>query len=112
MRIRPLLLLCYSLFANVINMNLRDLLNILTPAEKVELAKRAETQHVYLIQCASGFRKPSPALCQRLVAADSRLTLAELRPDVYGAVAIGESPMYDMDRTDSVVPEVVDEKVA
>jgi hypothetical protein len=66
------------------DMNLRQLLDVLSADEKVALAEAAGTERVYLHQLADGHRNPSPRLAQRLVKCDSRLTLAELRPDVWG----------------------------
>lgn len=51
------------------------------------LAKVAGTNQKYLSQCAHGHRKPSPRLAKKLAAADRRLTLAELRPDIYTKAA-------------------------
>lgn len=48
-----------------------------------QLAEKVESSPAYLSQIAHGHRKPSPALCRRLVAAEPRLTLSALRPDVY-----------------------------
>lgn len=71
-------------------MNLRELLDVLTPAEKVAFAERVGTSYVYLFQMAgSGVakRRPSPKLARRLVQVEPRLTLAELRPDIWGKAA-------------------------
>lgn len=68
-------------------MTLKELMKVLTHEEKHSLARRAETDYIYLFQCAGtgpNSRRPSPALAKRLVAADPRLTLAELRPDIWG----------------------------
>jgi len=66
-------------------MNMRNLLNELSFAEKLAFAERAGTQYFYLFQIAGGQRSPSPKLCRRLVAADPRLTVGELRPDIWPA---------------------------
>jgi hypothetical protein len=65
-------------------MTLRELLDVLSPAEKKALAERARTEYIYLFQMAAGARQPSPKLARRLVDADPRLTLADLRPDIWG----------------------------
>lgn len=65
-------------------MTLRELLPILTAAEKRSLAAAAGTQYIYLFQMAAGARQPSPKLARRLVEADPRLKLADLRPDLWG----------------------------
>lgn len=51
------------------------------------LAKRVKSSRAYIWQLAKGHRKASPALCQKLVKADGRLTLEALRPDIYGTRA-------------------------
>ena len=68
-------------------MNLRDLQKQAGRGIFVELAERVKTSPSYISQCAIGARKPSPAFAKKLVAADPRLTLAALRPDVYGKAA-------------------------
>lgn len=68
-------------------MNLTDLQKLDGRGAFVALAKKANTSPSYLSQCAGGHRKPSPSLAKKLVAADARLTLASLRPDVYGRAA-------------------------
>jgi hypothetical protein len=65
-------------------MTLRELLDVLTHEEKVALAEKAETTYIYLFQMAAGARSPSPKLARKLAAADSRLKLADLRPDIWG----------------------------
>lgn len=65
-------------------MNLRELMDVLTYEEKLELARKADTGYYYLFHMAAGARLPSPRLARKLVEADNRLTLAELRPDIWG----------------------------
>ena len=65
-------------------MNLAELFAVLTAEEKRTLAAKVDANLVYLFQIAGGDRNPSPKLAQRLAAADSRLTLEALRPDVWG----------------------------
>lgn len=67
-----------------IDMNLRDYFLVTKPAERKALAEDVGTSVNYLYNCSLGARKPGPALCLRLVARDSRFTLAELRPDIWG----------------------------
>jgi hypothetical protein len=64
----------------------------LTPAERKALAQAVGCNPIYLHQLATRFRnkKPSPELCRRLVAADRRLTLEELRPDIWGDRSVVE----------------------
>lgn len=65
-------------------MRFPELWNRLTPASKVALVEKIGTSYAYMSQLAHGHRNPSPALCRRLVAADRRLTLKALRPDIWG----------------------------
>lgn len=68
-------------------MNLREAWASMTPAQKVAFAKACGTSYIYVSQCTGtgpGSRRPSVKLCRRMVEADARLTLEELRPDVWG----------------------------
>lgn len=68
-----------------LSMNLFNYLNTLTQDERDSFAARAKTNFLYLKQLKGGFRNPGPMLCRRMVAASyGVLTLAELRPDVWG----------------------------
>lgn len=49
---------------------------------KANAARAAGTKVVYLEQIAKGLRRPSPALCGRLLRAIPELTLRDLRPDL------------------------------
>ena len=66
-------------------MNLRQLLDVLDASEKKALAESAGTVVIYLHQMADGHRQPSPRMAQTLVKCDPRLTLHELRPDIWTA---------------------------
>lgn len=65
-------------------MNLREYFLATKPAEREKLAQAVGTSVNYLRNCSVGVRQPGPALCFRLVAKEPRLTLAELRPDIWG----------------------------
>lgn len=54
------------------------------PAEREVFAKAVGANVDYLYLCSRGTRKPGPDLCKRIVAHDSRFTLAELRDDIWG----------------------------
>jgi len=71
-------------------MNLKRLLEILPRGEGKVFAEKVGTAYPYLYQIANGIRKPSPEFCQRLVDADPRLTLEELRPDIWANSASEE----------------------
>jgi len=65
-------------------MDARKFLDEFGKDEAGRVAKAAGSQYVYFTQIASKHRKPSPQLARRLVeASDGRLTLSELRPDIY-----------------------------
>ncbi|WP_417070792.1 hypothetical protein [Niveibacterium terrae] len=53
-------------------------LSDLTPTERRELATKAGTNPVYLWQCATGRRTPSPRLAKKLIDADGRLSLESI----------------------------------
>lgn len=56
----------------------------LTPAEKTDLARRAETSKAYLSQIIHGFRTPGAAFARRLhELSNKKLLLSELRPDIW-----------------------------
>lgn len=60
-------------------------LSELSSAERNALAVKVGKCSQYLWQCSVGLRRPSWRLSRQLVAADGRLTLHELRPDVWDA---------------------------
>ena len=64
-------------------MLLKTLLKEMTKDERKKLAEVADCSFLYLYQVAGGHRLPSVRLAKRLVDADPRLTLHELRPDVW-----------------------------
>lgn len=65
-------------------MDLRNYFLSTRPAERKVLAEAVGTSVDYLYLCSTNKRKPGPALCMRLVAAEPRLTLGDLRPDIWG----------------------------
>lgn len=66
-------------------MKLSELFQPMTPAEREAFADAAGIAPAYLWQLATGRRSPSPKLARRLVECEPRLTLAELRPDIWPA---------------------------
>lgn len=56
-----------------------------SPTEREALAEEVGTSVGYLYLLAGDHRRPSPALCHRLVAAQGKLSLSELRPDIWVA---------------------------
>lgn len=65
-------------------MKLKPFLKSMNPVERAKFARRVKTSVEYLRLCTAAGRQPGPELCRKLVAADPRLTLAELRPDLWG----------------------------
>lgn len=65
-------------------MNLTEYFAATKPAERRKLAEICGTGVLYLDQCKRGVRKVGPKLALRLIAAEPRLTLPELRPDIWG----------------------------
>lgn len=64
-------------------MNLIDIYHEEGPTGMRRLATAVGANPIYIYQCATGFRKPSPRLVHKLVAADKRLTREDLRPDIF-----------------------------
>lgn len=58
-------------------------MKVATPDERELLANRVESSVAYFWQLAGGHKKPGHKLCRRLVAAEPRLKLADLRPDIW-----------------------------
>lgn len=81
-------------------MNLATYFRTTKPAEREAFAKQLGRSVDYLYLCARGTRKPGPNLCKRIVELDSRFTLAELRPDIWG------SDVEAIDASDDVQPPV------
>lgn len=57
-----------------------------TPEEREALAEKVGSSVGYFYQIAGGHKRPGSKLCRALVAAESRLTLSELRPDIWADV--------------------------
>lgn len=65
-------------------MLIKELMSLMTEAERHDFARRAGTTVNYLWLLSGGQRRPSPKLAKKLVDADRRLTLEKLRPDIWG----------------------------
>ena len=65
-------------------MNLDEYFAATKPRERKILADACGTSVGYLYHCAKGRRHAGPELCKLLVKHEPRLTLAELRPDIWG----------------------------
>lgn len=69
-------------------MDLRTYLDRLSPQQKEQLASIVGTKPVYLIHLAGRHRTPSPELAIKIWRATAEeVSLAELRPDIWGANA-------------------------
>lgn len=66
-------------------MDMRTYLNTVPKEDALRLAAAVNSSLNYLRLIAYKQRQAGPGLAKRLVAADSRLTLAELRPDIWGS---------------------------
>ena len=64
-------------------MDMKTYLKQATPEEREKLAKAVSSSVAYFYQIAGGHKKPGPALCKALVRAEPKLTLGELRPDIW-----------------------------
>lgn len=64
-------------------MDLKTYFQITKPAERAALASRCGTSADYLYLAARGNRNVGPGLAKRLVEEEPRLTLHELRPDIW-----------------------------
>lgn len=62
---------------------MKNLLRTMTPTDRAELAQKAGRSVGYFYQIAGGHRKPSAVLSKQLVLIEPRLTLHELRPDIW-----------------------------
>jgi hypothetical protein len=65
-------------------MDLRTYFLTTKPEERRALAEKIGRSVEYLYLCTRPGRKPGVKLCKALVEADSRFTLADLRPDLWG----------------------------
>ena len=64
-------------------MDMKTFLRQATPAERESLASAVGSSVGYLYLIGGGHRRPGPKLCKALALAESRLTLHELRPDIW-----------------------------
>jgi len=68
-------------------MDMKNYLKQAAPCDRKALADTAGTSVAYLYLIGGGHRNPSGKLCKKLVAAEPKLTLHELRPDTWDAPA-------------------------
>lgn len=66
-------------------MDMKTYLKQATPDARKALAGITGTSVGYLYLIGGGHRRPGPELCKKLVAAESKLSLTELRPDIWAA---------------------------
>jgi hypothetical protein len=64
-------------------MDMKTYLKQATPDERQALAKAVASSVGYFYLIGGRHKKPGTGLCQKLVQAEPRLTLAELRPDIW-----------------------------
>lgn len=73
-------------------MNLKSFLASLPFGGKKALAVKLGMSPAHLYQMSVGIRKIPVQLCKTLVEHDARMTLADLRPDLWGADIFGPAP--------------------
>lgn len=66
-------------------MDMKTYLKQATPEERQALASEVDSSVAYFYQIAGDHKKPGPKLCKKLVKAEPRLTLAELRPEIWAS---------------------------
>ena len=66
-------------------MDMKTYLKQASPDERETLAATVKSSVGYFYLIAGGHRNPGDKLCKRLVAAEPKLTLHELRPDTWDA---------------------------
>jgi hypothetical protein len=64
-------------------MDMKTFLRQATPAERERLASAVGSSVGYLYLIGGSHRRPGPKLCKALAAAEPKLTLHELRPDIW-----------------------------
>jgi hypothetical protein len=72
-------------------MDMKTYLQQATPEDREGLAAAVKSSVGYFYLIGGGHRRASSGLCKKLVAAEPKLTLFELRPDIWAAPA--DSPM-------------------
>ena len=65
------------------SMDMKTFLRQATDEERHQLADRVDSSVGYFYLIAGGHRNASASLCKALVAAEPKLTLEELRPDIW-----------------------------
>jgi hypothetical protein len=66
-------------------MDMKTFLKNSNDAEREQLAAMVGSSVNYFWQIAGGHKQPGPKLCKKLVEANPKFTLAELRPDIWEA---------------------------
>ncbi|MET3135287.1 hypothetical protein AAKU55_005595 [Oxalobacteraceae bacterium GrIS 1.11] len=79
----------WFIFLVKLRMDMKTYLKQAAPEQREALAAAVASSVSYLYVIAGGHRKAGPKLCKALVVAEPKLTLGELRPDIWG-VATGQ----------------------
>lgn len=66
-------------------MDMKTYLKQAAPDARIALADAVGTSVGYLYLIGGGHRRPGTDLCKKLVAAEAKLSLAELRPDIWSS---------------------------
>lgn len=73
-------------------MDMKTYLQQATPDERDALAAAVGSSVGYFYLIGGGHRRASPALCKRLVGAEPKLTLGDLRPDIWAPAVEALNP--------------------
>jgi hypothetical protein len=82
---------CLSILSQndkVQSMDMKTYLKSVSPEERAVLAEKVERSVGYFYQISGGHRKPSSLLCKNLVLHEPRLSLHELRPDIWSEKSV------------------------
>lgn len=80
------------LFGKVADMDMKTYLRQANPEQRKALAQVVSSSVGYFYLIAGGHKRPGTKLCQSLVAAEPKLTLCELRPDIWPEATPPEPP--------------------
>jgi len=81
-------------------MDMKTYLQQATPDEREALAITVKSSVGYFYLIGGGHRRASPKLCKRLVAAEPKLTLSGLRPDIWAPPSDPDGPTPGRRATD------------
>lgn len=92
------------LFGKVVHMDMKTFLRQSSTDERERLAVKVDSSVGYFYLIAGGHRRPSTDLCKRLVAAEPKLSLDGLRPDIWGPTTLPAKTGKHRRKTDLPLP--------